>query len=61
MTEATTPSLDEQGIDAMSELRIADLLQELESKRRALRDELGRINDMIERLEIELARRGAGG
>lgn len=61
MSEATTTSLDEQDIEAMSETRLADLLHELGSRRSALRNELARLEDRIERLEIELARRGAGG
>jgi hypothetical protein len=61
MSEATSKSLDRQDIEAMSETRLADLLHELGSTRSALRGELARLEDSIGRLEIELARRGAGG
>jgi hypothetical protein len=51
----------EEGVASASEERLAHLLQDLGARRGALREELGRIEEAIEQLEVELARRGAGG
>jgi hypothetical protein len=48
-------------IEALSELELAELLRELGRRRTAARDELARLDEAIERLEVELAGRGAGG
>lgn len=62
MTEKTqTPSPLEGSLEAASEERLAQLLQDLGARQGALREELGRIEQTIEQLEVELARRGAGG
>jgi hypothetical protein len=59
--ETRAPSLVEEGVASASEERLAHLLQDLGARRGALREELGRIEEAIEQLEVELARRGAGG
>jgi hypothetical protein len=59
--ERRAPSLVEEGVESASEERLAHLLQDLGARRVALREELGRIEQVIEQLEVELARRGAGG
>lgn len=58
--ESATLSRDE-AIEAVSEMRLAGLLRELGARRTVLAAELERLDDTVERLEIELARRGSGG
>ena len=59
--ETRAPVLVEESVESASEERLAHLLRDLGARRGALREELGRIEHVIEQLEIELARRGAGG
>ena len=59
--ETRAPSLARESLEAASEEWLAQLLQDLGAQQRALREELGRIEQTIEQLEVELARRGAGG
>jgi hypothetical protein len=48
-------------IEMLTEAELAELLQELARRRRAARTELVELDAAIERLEVELAGRGAGG
>jgi hypothetical protein len=59
--ETTTAFPGGETIEAASETRLAEMLHELSGKHGALREELGRLEGWIERIEIELARRGSGG
>ena len=59
--ETRNPSVVEEGLEGASEEQLAELLQDLGARQGALREELGRIERTIEQLEVELARRGAGG
>jgi hypothetical protein len=59
--ESATLFLDDEAIEAVSEMRIAELLRELGGRRSVLAAELERLDDTVERLETELARRGSGG
>ena len=58
-TETSAPL--EENLEAATEERLAGLLRELGARRNALREELGILERSIEELEVELARRGAGG
>jgi hypothetical protein len=59
--ETRAPSLARESLEAASEEWLAQLLQDLGAQQRVLQEELGRIEQTIEQLEVELARRGAGG
>lgn len=59
--ETRTPAAIEVTLETATEEQLARHLQELGTRRDVLRDELGRTEQMIEELEVELARRGAGG
>jgi hypothetical protein len=59
--ETRTPISIEVTLETATEEQLARHLQELGGRRDVLRDELGRIEQTIEELEVELARRGAGG
>ena len=59
--ETRTPVSIEVTLETATEEQLARHLQELGARRDILRDELGRIEQTIEELEVELARRGAGG
>ena len=59
--ETRAPSLARESLEAASEEWLAQLLQDLGAQQRDLREELGRVEQTIEQLEVELARRGAGG
>jgi hypothetical protein len=58
--ETRTPAI-EVTLEAATEEQLARYLQDLGARRGALREELGRLEQSIEELEVELARRGAGG
>jgi hypothetical protein len=59
--ETRTPVALEVTLEAATEAQLARHLQDLGARRDALRRELGRLEESIEELEVELARRGAGG
>ncbi len=59
--DTQTPTSVEENLESAPEERLAAILQELGARRKVVRDELGRLERAIERLEVELARRGAGG
>ena len=59
--ETRTPVSIEVALDTATEEQLARHLQDLGARRGALREELGRLEQSIEELEVELARRGAGG
>jgi prefoldin subunit 5 len=59
--ETRTPVSIEVTLETATEEQLARHLQELGARRDVLRDELERIEQTIEELEVELARRGAGG
>ena len=59
--ETRTPAAIEVTLETATEEQLARHLRELGTRRDVLRDELGRTEQMIEELEVELARRGAGG
>lgn len=59
--ETRTPAAIEVTLETATEEQLARHLQELGARRDVLRDELERIEQTIEELEVELARRGAGG
>jgi hypothetical protein len=59
--ETRAPSLARESLEAASEEWLAQLLRDLGAQQRVLQGELGRIEQTIEQLEVELARRGAGG
>jgi prefoldin subunit 5 len=61
LDEQRSPSLVEEDLDSATEERLAAILRDLEARRDALRDELTRLDQSMEQVEIELARRGAGG
>jgi len=56
-----TPVSIEVTLETATEEQLARHLQDLGARRDALRDELGRLEQSIEELEVALARRGAGG
>jgi hypothetical protein len=59
--ETRTPVAIEVTLEAATEEQLARHLQDLGARRDALREELGRLEQAIEELEVELASRGAGG
>ena len=59
--ETRTPISIEVTLETATEEQLARHLQDLGLRRDALCDELGRLERSIEELEVELARRGAGG
>ncbi|HXV56976.1 MAG TPA: hypothetical protein VD704_03835 [Gaiellaceae bacterium] len=59
--ESAILSREGEAIEAVSEMRLAELLRELGARRAPLASELERLDDLVERLEVELARRGSGG
>jgi prefoldin subunit 5 len=59
--ETRTPVSIEVTLETATEEQLARHLQELGARRDVLREELGRLEQSIEQLEVELARRGAGG
>ena len=59
--ETRTPVSIEVTLETATEEQLARHLQGLGARRAALREELGRLEQSIEELEVELARRGAGG
>lgn len=59
--ETRTPAAIEVTLETATEEQLARHLRELGTRRDVLRDELGRTEQTIEELEVELARRGAGG
>ena len=62
MVEDTrTPVSIEVTLETATEEQLARHLHDLGTRRDALREELGRLEQSIEELEVELARRGAGG
>lgn len=61
LEETRTPVAFEVTLETATEEQLARHLQELGARRDVLRDELGRTEQTIEELEVELARRGAGG
>lgn len=62
MVEDTRSSVSiEVTLETATEEQLARHLQGLSGRRDALREELGRLEQSIEELEVELARRGAGG
>jgi hypothetical protein len=48
-------------LETATEEQLARHLQELGARRDLMREELGRLERSVEELEVELARRGAGG
>jgi hypothetical protein len=61
MADETTITFPDEAVEAASETRLAEMLHELSARQGALREELGRLEGWIERVEVELARRGSGG
>ena len=59
--EARTPLSIDVTLEAATEEQLARHLQELGARREVVGDELERLERSIEEIEIELARRGAGG
>jgi hypothetical protein len=59
--ETHTPFTADERLDGVTEERLATLLRDLSGRRAALRAELDRLEESLERIEVELARRGAGG
>ena len=59
--EARTPLSVEVTLETATEEQLARHLQELGARRNVLRGELEQLEQSIEDLEVELARRGAGG
>ena len=59
--EARTPLSIDVTLESATEEQLAGHLQELGARREVVSDELGRLERSIEEIEIELARRGAGG
>jgi hypothetical protein len=59
--ETRTPVPIEVTLETATEEQLAGHLQELGARRSVLREELGRLEQSIEEVEVELARRGAGG
>jgi hypothetical protein len=59
--EARTPLSVEVIPETATEEQLARHLQELGARRNVLRGELEQLEQSIEGLEVELARRGAGG
>jgi hypothetical protein len=59
--ETRTPASIEVALETATEEQLARHLQELGARRDAVSDELGRLERSIEEVEVELARRGAGG
>lgn len=48
-------------LGSATEDQLAETLRNLGARRDALRDELSRLDQSMEQVEVELARRGAGG
>ena len=62
MGEKTRGSSPVEGsLESATEEQLAQILQDLGARRDALRGELGRLDRSMEEVEVELARRGAGG
>jgi len=59
--EARNPLSVEVTPETATEEQLAEHLQELGARRNVLRGELEQLEQSIEDLEVELARRGAGG
>ncbi len=59
--ETQTPFPVEESLDGATEERLAALLRDLSARRGVLRAELRQLERALERVEIELAKRGAGG
>jgi prefoldin subunit 5 len=59
--ETRTPVSIEVTLETATEEQLARHLQELGARRDLMREELGRLERSVEELEVELARRGAGG
>jgi hypothetical protein len=59
--ETRAPVAIEVTLETATEEQLARHLQDLGARRDALRDELRRLERSIEGIEVELARRGAGG
>jgi prefoldin subunit 5 len=59
--ETRTPVSIEVTLESATEAQLARHLQDLGARRDALSEELGQLERSIEELEVELARRGAGG
>jgi polyhydroxyalkanoate synthesis regulator phasin len=59
--ETRTPVLIEVTLETATEEQLARHLQDLGVRRDVLREELEGLERSIEELEVELARRGAGG
>jgi hypothetical protein len=61
MVDETQTPLPIQGLDGATEERLATFLRDLTARRGALRAELRQLERALEEVEVELARRGAGG
>ena len=61
LDEQRTPSRVEEDLGSATEDQLAETLRNLGARRDALRDELSRLDQSMEQVEVELARRGAGG
>ena len=61
MVEARTPLSIEVTLESADEEQLARYLQELGTRRDAVSEELGQLERSIKEIEVELARRGAGG
>jgi hypothetical protein len=59
--EARTPLSIDVTLESATEEQLARHLRELGARREVVSDELGRLERSIEEIEVELARRGAGG
>lgn len=60
LDEQRTPTGVED-LGSATEDQLAETLRNLGARRDALRDELSRLDQSMEQVEVELARRGAGG
>lgn len=61
MVEARTPLSIEVTLESADEEQLARYLQELGTRRDVVSEELGQLERSIKEIEVELARRGAGG
>ena len=61
LDEQRTPTRVEEDLGSATEDQLAETLRTLGARRDALHDELNRLDQSMEQVEVELARRGAGG
>jgi len=61
LDEQRTPTRVEEDLGSATEDQLAETLRTLGARRDALHNELSRLDQSMEQVEVELARRGAGG